>query len=222
MIRFGILLSATIAVLSASAGAASNEALAFAIGQCSAEPDAKARLACYDGLATKLKTGIPLAAAPAGTAVPSVAQAPASPPPVAQSQPPAVPSQVASAPPPQAQRGTWYDPTSWFGKDAPQRASNNPADFGGEQVRKPATEQASDAPLEEISAHVASVSFNPYGRFTVTLDNGQVWRQIQADTGVARFRRKGGDSVTISRGMLGSYNLTLAGTVQLFKVTRVQ
>ncbi len=219
MIRFGILLSAGIAVLSASSGAAPNEAIAFAIGQCSAEPDAKARLACYDGLAAQLKTGIPLAP----TAAPAMTQAPAAPAPVAQA-PVAPPAQVAAVPPPATQGGTWYNPTSWFGKDTPQRSSNNPADFGAEAVKnqQAAAGSAEPQPLEEIRSDIVSFAYAPNGKFIVTLANGQVWRQIDADSGTVRLSNGKHYVATISRGALGSYNFTLDDGDMLHKVKRLK
>lgn len=225
-----ILSAVAFVAVSAAAQAGPSEALAFAIGQCSSQPDEKARLACYDEIAAQLKSGA-MIAAPA----PQAYQAPASPPPVAQA--PAVQAAApapspsvgrVSAPAPQApqsQGGTWYDPTSWFGKDKPAKTSTNPADFGAEalpQQRTASAEPAQPARLEELRANVAAVAYNPLGRFTVTLDNGQIWKQLDGDTGTARFKNKGGDVVTISRGVLGSYNLVVEGRSALFKVKRVQ
>lgn len=208
--RLGILASAA-AIMVASAQAAPNADLAFAIGQCAAVADAKARLSCFDGIAAQLKTGIAL---PAGAAPPPVAQAPS----------PTVQAAQTPQAAPQKGSGSWYDPTEWFGRDDRQQASNNPADFGAEAVRKPAAAAtpAEPEPLQEITAHVTSASFGMNGRFTIALDNGQVWRQLDADTGIARFSKKGGDTVTISRGFLGSYNLVMEGHSVLFRVKRVQ
>lgn len=239
MIRFGILLSVAAVVLSASAQAGSSEAMAFAIGQCSAETDAAARLACYDGLAAQLKTGIPLPSAPAGSAVtPRVAPAPvaeaqpvAPHAPVAEAQPAAPqvappPAQVAAVPPaaPHTQSGSWYDPTSWFGKTAPELASKNPADFGAEAIPQSSSAGASDEsePLQQIQSNIATVSFAPNGRFIVTLANGQVWRQLDGDVGKARFEKNGHYAATISRGALGSYNLAVNDGDTIYKVRRLK
>jgi hypothetical protein len=223
-----ILSAVAFVAVSAAASAGPSEALAFAIGQCSSQPNEKARLACYDEIATQLKAGA-LISAPAPQAYqppaspPSVAQAPA-----AQAAVPPPPAPVAQAPAPQApqsQGGTWYDPTSWFGKDTPQKSSTNPSDFGAEalpQQRTASADPARPARLDELRANVTAVAFNPNGRFTVTLDNGQIWKQLDGDTGTARFKNKGSDVVTISRGLLGSYNLVVEGRSALFKVKRVQ
>jgi hypothetical protein len=71
----------------------------------------------------------------------------------------------------------------------------------------------------QTSAHYA---FNPVGRFTVFLDNGQIWNQVPGDSNVARFKKSGPNSVTISRGLFGSYNLRVSGYPAIFKVTRLK
>ena len=210
--------------------------MAFAIGQCSSQPDEKARLACYDQIATQLKSGTFASVAapvyqPPGASAPFVqvptpgstamAAAPMAQVPAPQ---PMVQAPMAHAPAAQNNNGSWYDPTSWFGKDEPQKTSTNPADFGGEALQRTrsAAVPAQEARLEEIRANVTAVAFNPNGRFTVSLANGQIWRQLDGDTGSARFKNKGGDVVTISRGVVGSYNLVVDGRTALFKVKRIQ
>lgn len=96
------------------------------------------------------------------------------------------------------------------------------ATFGAETIRKVLTEEQKAAEVEELHAHVTAVQFSSNNRFTVTLDNGQVWRQLEADTSRARFRSSGGDTVVISKGALGSYNLVVEGRSVLFKVRRLQ
>lgn len=224
--RIAILSVGVLLAASQAAQAGPSEAMAFAIGQCSSQPDERARLACYDQIAAQLKAGSFVAAAP------QVApQNPASPPPFVQLPTPG--AAVAPAPAPVAQppaavaqaprqeSGSWYDPTSWFGKDEPQATSNKPADFGAEHLPQTRTASAEPERLNEMRANVRAVAYNPNGKFTVTLDNGQVWRQLDADTGSARFK-KTGDVVIISRGVLGSYNLVVDGRNSLFKVKRLK
>ena len=63
----------------------------------------------------------------------------------------------------------------------------------------------------------------PHGKFIVFLDNGQVWRQQEADTGSAHFNEKPGDNkVEISRGWLGSYTAVAQRRQQEFRVNRVK
>ena len=67
-----------------------------------------------------------------------------------------------------------------------------------------------------------SYSFNRYGTFTVTLEDGQVWRQLSGDTDRARWNKPAQSyQVRISRGLLGSYNLEVRNNPGMFKVQRV-
>ena len=70
-----------------------------------------------------------------------------------------------------------------------------------------------------LTAQVQQVTSLPYGLYQLTLDNGQVWRTTQADTALAF---KANDKVTISRGVLGSYYISLAGHATSVSVKRVQ
>jgi hypothetical protein len=74
-----------------------------------------------------------------------------------------------------------------------------------------------------IAAHMTVYSFDSNGIFTVTLDNGQVWRQLSGDTSFARWNKPASSySVTISPGLLGSHNMRVPGTGHSFKVELVQ
>ena len=74
----------------------------------------------------------------------------------------------------------------------------------------------------KLTAAIASYSLSPSGRFTIVLDNGEVWRQVDADDGVAQFKSKGRNMVVISKGFLWSYDLRLNAMSAIFKVTRVK
>lgn len=182
-----------LATLALSAAPAIAEDLSATISTCAGVSDDRARLSCYDGLAARAKAAVQMPAAK--SALPPAAQpAPA---PIATVTPP-------SAPVPPSPPATKTDT------------------FGAESIRKPDTPEARAQEVDEIKAKVVAVDFSPTHRFTVTLDNGQIWRQIEADSGKARFLKGGGDSVEISRGMLGSYNLVIEGANMLFKVRRIR
>ena len=166
-----------------------------AMGQCAAVADEHERLACYDKLAAQ--------------AAQVLAQMP---------------------PAPHAGPPTAEEQKSWFGFDLGGLFGNSPAQqttpekFGSENLpaKPPAPGEAPPPPpLESISATVTDFAYTPFGQFIVFLDNGQVWRQIEGDTDHANFDRKG-STVTISRGWLGSYGLTIAGSDKVFKVKRVK
>lgn len=95
------------------------------------------------------------------------------------------------------------------------------AQFGSETLKKDTREALGQPePLDEIHGAIAKLAFSPTGRAIVTLDNGQVWRQIEGDS--ERFKGKQGEKATVGRAILGSYNLTVAGRHQLIKVQRVR
>jgi D-lyxose ketol-isomerase len=60
--------------------------------------------------------------------------------------------------------------------------------------------RAADA--SKIEAHISQLAQAPNGRTVFTLDNDQVWRELTAG---ADLLAKPGESVTISRGLLGSF-----------------
>jgi hypothetical protein len=70
-----------------------------------------------------------------------------------------------------------------------------------------------------ITAHIVGLGHDPDGRAIITLDNGQVWKQLVADG--TDLYTKPGDSVQISRGWLGSYWLE-AVSHHGCKVTRLR
>ena len=90
-------------------------------------------------------------------------------------------------------------------------------DLGGERVPRMASVPKR---AQELTAGVAGVSYDARGRFTMTLDNGEVWRQLEGDSGVLRGSRI--SAVRISRGALGSYDLSVIGHNATFRVTRLQ
>lgn len=99
---------------------------------------------------------------------------------------------------------------------APQEMS--PAtDFGLSNAQR-----QTQARLDHIDSYMAKYSFDRYGIFTVTLANGQVWRQISGDTSYAHWNKPAQSyAVHISRGFLGSYNFQVKHSPGLFKVERV-
>jgi hypothetical protein len=192
-----------LASVPASAGA--NDDAMAAIGKCAALNDNTARLVCYDKIAgrpTTIETALPVpqAAAPAQTA--------------------------AAAPASQKEEESWFGIADWFGSDKASPALQaTPQQFGSENIPPPPVApgtQPPAEPLDHITATVSDFAYNPYGHFVVFLDNGQIWQQLQADTGQARFSKNTKNEVTISRGLLGSYNLVIGDHRALYKVKRVK
>ncbi|MDE0350006.1 MAG: hypothetical protein OXM56_09900 [Gammaproteobacteria bacterium] len=73
--------------------------------------------------------------------------------------------------------------------------------------------------LQSIDAQVVEVVKLARGNHRLTLEDGQVWREIEVKP---RARYRVGDNVEIARGALGSYNLSNERTGHRIKVRRVR
>lgn len=69
-----------------------------------------------------------------------------------------------------------------------------------------------------ITSTVSALSVGPDNRVTLTLANGQAWRQVETETLYIRT----GDTVTIRRAALGSFLLTSEGSRQSVRVKRLR
>ena len=179
-----------------AANAASGDDVIAGLGKCAALTDSTLRLACYDRLA-------------AGAATPAQ---------------PAMQIPVAA---PKEDEKSWFglDVGGWFGSGTPPARQTKPEQFGSEAMPPPPVAPGEPPPpmaLDSITATVSDYALNPFGRFTVFLDNGQIWRQQDGDTDHAHFSKHAKDQVTISRGVFGSYNLTIGDHSQVFKVKRIK
>jgi hypothetical protein len=113
-----------------------------------------------------------------------------------------------------------FDIAGLFGQDKPPQTS--PQQFGQENVEKPVPAAPEMDEINSISAKVTDYSFHDE-KFIVFLDNGQVWEQLNGDSGVARFKSNAKDNtVTISRGFLKSYNLKVNDDNSYYKVKRIK
>ena len=65
---------------------------------------------------------------------------------------------------------------------------------------------------------LSRVQYDNRGAFIVTLDNGQVWRQVNVEGGKAPLRM--GTRVSITPGVLWTYNLKSADDARSYKVER--
>ncbi len=76
---------------------------------------------------------------------------------------------------------------------------------------------------EVAAQRMTAYRFDRGGLFTVTLANGQTWRQVDGDTFLAHWHgQAGGYVVTIRGGAFGSFNLQVRGDGAAYKVTRVR
>ena len=100
---------------------------------------------------------------------------------------------------------------------APRDPVTKPQEFG----KAPPPQRENE--VKEISASVVEFSKTPRGRAVFVLDNGQTWRQIDADTAEVREPESGRPMrVSIETGVFGSYNLLIEGRAGLVKVRRLK
>jgi hypothetical protein len=141
-----------------------------------------------------------------------------------------VPQARATLGPPQAQAPPAQADS--FGLPATREQQTTPDQFGAERVPPAAAapppapgapaRPAAPAPIDSITAGVTEFATTPLGKVVLVLDNGQVWRQLDSDSGKPQFRRAGENKVTISRGLIGSYNLTVNDGRASIKVRRIR
>lgn len=75
-------------------------------------------------------------------------------------------------------------------------------------------------PADSITAHIAGDFHGWSGATRFTLDNGQVWEQI--DDAVVTVGRVTNPKVTISRGLFNSYYMSVEGVADTVQVKRVK
>jgi len=84
-----------------------------------------------------------------------------------------------------------------------------------QQLERP---PAAPPALQTLTVPITAISVDGNGHQVFTLENGQVWRQVELDT---RFSVHTGDSITISRGASGSYFMSLGKHINT-RVSRVR
>ena len=72
--------------------------------------------------------------------------------------------------------------------------------------------------LEKLSGRIAAVAYKPHGEAIVSLEGGQVWEEVEAEPHLPLHP---GDTVTIKRGVLGSFYMS-SGRVLGLRVRRVR
>jgi len=74
--------------------------------------------------------------------------------------------------------------------------------------------------FKELTARIQGVSSNASGHAVFMLDNGQVWQQVEADS---KFAVRPGDSVRISKAVLGSFFMSVSANAHMnTRVSRAQ
>jgi hypothetical protein len=74
------------------------------------------------------------------------------------------------------------------------------------------------APPDDMAGKVVEIANRGFGKFIVTLDNGQVWAQQE----VPDFTLRVGDVITIRRGVLGALWMVSSGGHRQIRVQRIK
>jgi len=193
-----------------------------ALLHCSRTGDKAQRLACYDSAVVRIPGALRAPMAPPIAAAPT-------PPPIAAAPLPPVASVLPAPDIPPPMRHTkrsngFLD--KLFGPDGPKRAPQHTvAEFGSESVANGGTHaypQAMDEDtIDGFSARLTNYDLGS-GALIVTLDNGQVWRQVSGDP-VGRLQYgPSGYVATISRGGSGAYAMKLSHLGRTLPVRRIR
>lgn len=94
-------------------------------------------------------------------------------------------------------------------RDGTTIAANAPDEFG--------STEPFDAAKEYIEASIVEIATGGNIDY-LRLDNGQVWREVEE----SHLRFKEGRKVTITEGIMGSYDLRMEGLKNVVKVRRVR
>ena len=168
--------------------AASADALRDELRVCRDLPDDDARLICYDAAVDRSRQDAYSRPAPASEPSPAVTPA----------GPAAAPAAAAAT---TATAGLSQE--DLFGQTS-------------DEVERTVEEATGDERIDSLSATVTKLREYTYDKMLITLDNGQVWKQI--DTSNLRLRV--GDTIDIERASLGSFLLRKKGSKRSMRVSR--
>lgn len=163
--------------------------------RCASIGDSLERLVCYDRIFAAGQGGGSAgntSAAPVRPVAPAASTSPVAPTPPAPATAPAAPASgaaVAQAP----------APTPAPASSAPARS----AEFGADQLRRGGKDEE-EAP-RTLTATVQELRETRPNVFRITLDNGQIWQQMDMDS---LFHVQVGDTVEINRGRMGGYRMS--------------
>jgi hypothetical protein len=85
-----------------------------------------------------------------------------------------------------------------------------------DEVQQTVEEATGSERIDSLNATVSKLQEYSYGRVLITLDNGQVWKQVDS----SNLRLRVGDAVDIERASLGSFMLRKKGSKRSMRVAR--
>ena len=86
----------------------------------------------------------------------------------------------------------------------------------GDEMERTVREATGSEPIDSLGATVSKLQRYSYDKVLITLDNGQVWKQIDGSS----LRLRVGDAVEIERASLGSFMLKKQGSKRSMRVSR--
>jgi hypothetical protein len=182
-------------VLILTTGAAQADELYDELVICRGLPSAEARVLCYDSAVDRSRQkGGPR---PATTAAP----------------PPVSPAESAVATSPAA-----VEPAAAAATGASAANISQEELFGqdSDEVQRTVEEATGDERIDTLSAQITKLQQSGYDKVAITLDNGQVWQQIET----SKLRLRVGDNIEIERAALGSFQLRKEGSKRMMRVSR--
>lgn len=124
--------------------------------------------------------------------------------------PPANPAQVRLVPPPGAEPRRLPVVASVQGNQERARQQQSSGFW---------SDVLGDTKAEARNVAMSKYDFDRSGRLTVTLANGQVWQQMESDLARAKWNKPANSyRVSVSRGVMGTYDLKVRGEGTAYKV----
>ena len=86
----------------------------------------------------------------------------------------------------------------------------------GDEMQRTVQEATGSEPIDSLAATITKLQQYSYDRVLITLDNGQVWKQVDSSS----LRLRVGDAIEIGRASLGSFMLKKQGSKRTMRVSR--
>lgn len=107
-------------------------------------------------------------------------------------------------------------------RSASTRSADEVDEFGAEAVAEKRKERDNKR-LNKINAKIVEVRVNNLGKVTLSLDNGQVWRQLNSDDKRVLFRDDNTlYTATVKRSLMGNYMLKVNELKRTIRVRRIK
>lgn len=100
--------------------------------------------------------------------------------------------------------------------------TETPDEFGAERLPEQ-RKKRDERRLKSIESKITEIRINQFGKVTLTLENGQVWRQLSSDNKSVHFSKKDRlYTAKVKRSMMGNYMLTVNELKRTIRVKRIE